>query len=86
MSDSMSRRRQNLHPILDLVSPLHWQIVAFNIEEGSQVADPHEPVWEVGISDLVGLNQEFTILEETVVPAMVEVQMSVYDHSNVFGT
>ena len=26
---------RNLDPILNLVSPLHWQIVAFNIEEGS---------------------------------------------------
>src|SRR6266480_3141278 len=41
----------------------HRRIVALNVEEGSQVADPHEPVREVGIPDFVYLNQELAIRE-----------------------
>src|SRR5437870_5219320 len=63
VADSVSRCRQNLHPILNLVFSTHRQIVALNVEEGSQVADPHEPVREVGIPDFVDLNQELAIRE-----------------------
>ena len=56
MSDRVAGGWKSLHTILDLIFSSYRQIVAFDVEEIAEVAHPHEPVGEVRVTDLVGLN------------------------------
>src|SRR5437867_5049355 len=56
VSDRVAGGWKNLHTILDLIFSSYRQIVAFDVEEIAEVAHPHEPVGEVSVTDLVGLN------------------------------
>src|SRR5690348_824963 len=85
MSDCMSRSRNDLYSILDLIPSPNRELVSFHVEEITEIAHSNGSIWTIRVANLIGLDQELAFFKEAVVSAMVEVQVSVSDHRHTQG-